>query len=230
METKYLRPILTAKEPKNKNVLWCHDGKISYYDKEWKDVSGGGSSEITELSTSVLQNGLLQLAMSSYNLSSDIYITDNILHGNQLEFSTGAYIDINLSGNLYVVELQMSSSSIQNPQRKFSINSMHISDSSLYFSFPTASDSYLYNNLQGGTFMFANKISSFAEEENAYFIYVSSLSDGMTMKQMINFSACYKHPIQVSNIDPSRWTLTDIQNILSNLASAGGYFRVSSQA
>ena len=86
METKYLRPILTAKEPKNKNVLWCHDGKISYYDKEWKDVSGGGdSSEITELSTQVLQDTLLNFDTKPLQISSALIIISTNSQGERIE-------------------------------------------------------------------------------------------------------------------------------------------------
>ena len=86
METKYLRPILTAKEPKNKNVLWCHDGKISYYDKEWKDVSGGGdSSEITELSTQVFQDTLLNFGTNPLQISSTLILISTNSQGEQIE-------------------------------------------------------------------------------------------------------------------------------------------------
>ena len=205
METKYLRPILTAKEPKNKNVLWCHDGKISYYDKKWKDVSGG-SSEVTELSTSVLQNSLLQLSRGRYSLSSSINIYSDVLNGDKLVFNVGTFNSLTVFNmNIDGLELSTAYCSIK-----------------LTNQMSTAA----YNSLFAGSITFAHQISSYAEENGAYLIYVSTR---FHQTQCLNLSSCYMHPIHVSNETPSKWTLSDIQNILNQLRITG-YFRITTKS
>lgn len=217
METKYLRPILTAKEPKNKNVLLCHDGKISYYDKKWKDVSGG-SSEVTELSTNVLQNSLLQLSRGKYSLSSSININRDVLNGDKLGFTIGSFTHLNVDG------FAISSNAVVNMNQLYD----NIDISTAYFSINLTNqmDTEAYNNLFGDSITFANKIADYTQEHGAYLIYVSSQ---FNQTQCLNLSSCYMHPIHVSNDAPSKWTLSDIQNILNNLKSVG-YFRITTKS
>lgn len=222
METKYLKPILTAKEPKNKNVLWCHDGKISYYDKDWKDVSGG-SSEVTELSTSVLQNSLLQLSIGSYSLSSSINISSDVLNGDKLSFKMGTFNTLKVT-KMNIEGLELSTKDVINMKQLY--ENVNISSAYFNINLTNAMDAYTYDNLNGDNITFANKISSYAEEYGAYLIYVSSK---LKQTQLLNLSTCYMNPILVSNEDASKWTLSDAQNILNQLQRAG-YFRITTKS
>ncbi len=219
MEAKYLRPILTAKEPKNKNVLWCHDGKISYYDKDWKDISGG-SSEVTDLSTSVLQNSLLQLSSGLYSLSSSINIHSDVLKGDKLSFNTGTFDTINVT-KVNIEGLELSSRDVKQLYESVDISTTYFS-----ISLSTIMTTEQYSNLNGNSITFANRISSYAGGYGAYLIYVSS---ELQQTQLLNLSSCYMNPIHVSNEDSSKWTLSDAQNILNQLQIAG-YFRITTKS
>lgn len=213
METKYLRPILTAKEPKNKNVLWCHDGKISYYDKEWKEVSGGGSSEITELSTQVFQNTLEKFA------ATPIHFYDNI----------------EISSNLIITPYGIKVSSKADLE-EFSINFKENTDFMLSkkgISFQFKSDEVLFISDEDniGDFMFVSRYNDGTSILNEMCLVLSTfvLNNISTRVHLINFSTLIGHPIGVSNPrDASKWTLEDCQNILKGLMAAGYFLSTQS--
>lgn len=209
METKHLRPILTAKEPKNKNVLWCHDGKISYYDKEWKDVSGGsGSSEITELSTDVFQDTLKKFADTPIYFYDRIEISSNII-------ITPFGINVSSKANIDYFNINVSS-----------YTDFILHDYGISFQFRTGKPLLMPIEENIGDFMFVSKYDNGRDILNDMCLVLSTfvLNDISTKVHLINFSTLIRNPIGVSNpTDASKWTLTDCQNILKGLKDAG-YF------
>lgn len=234
METKYLRPILTAKEPKNKNVLWCHDGKISYYDKEWKEVSGGGSSEITELPVEVLkktlenistniligtENGNLDVIINNGNNLICSHLNISSLTSRSLKLSSGG-ANCDLNPNEIITNGEFRFSSDDNAPEIFSLSSQRcaFNFSSLDFNL------HSYNGLFG----FANRIQDLNEGNMNVYLFLSTNFTNDGSPAVINLSTLITNPINVSTGDPSKWTLTDIQSILQAIKSAG-YFRISTQ-
>lgn len=200
METKYLRPILTAKEPKNKNVLWCHDGKISYYDKEWKEVSGGGSSETTELSTQVFQD-----TIKKFN-ATPIHFYDSI------EISSSLII------SPYSINVEKTTDFIVSTR---GISFQTRSDGALML--PTADsigDFMFVSKYYDGTDII---------NDVCLILSTWVLNNISTFSHTINFSTLIGHPIGVSDpMDASKWTLEDCQNILKGLMAAGYFLSTQS--